>query len=171
MKIPAISLGTAALALLLALPALAQRGAMGERIIQRLDTDGDGKVSFDEFQPPGPGAGNRMAQADANGDGMITMDEMNAAMAARMEQMKDRMMKRHNEMQQRMREHFKEMDTNDDGALTAEEMRHGAFAKMDKNGDGYLTADEFKPRRMHRPGMHRPGMDGPGMDGPDEGDQ
>lgn len=45
--------------------------------------------------------------------------------------------------------HFAQMDSNGDGAISAEEHAAGAakhFAAMDSNGDGKVTKDEMKSR-------------------------
>ena len=42
-----------------------------EEFIERLDTDGDGKVSQDEFDGPD----EHFTKCDSNGDGYITEDE------------------------------------------------------------------------------------------------
>jgi hypothetical protein len=87
----------------------------------------------------GPGMGPRMSfeELDANGDGQITKDEMQAQAQAR----------------------FKAVDTDGNGAISLEEMQaqarqradaHAAemFKQMDENGDGMISPDEMKgPRR------------------------
>lgn len=49
--------------------------------------------------------------------------------------------------------HFEKMDTNGDGAISAEEHAAGAakrFSKMDANDDGKVTRDEMKNRWKER---------------------
>jgi hypothetical protein len=45
----------------------------GQRMFEMADTDGDGKISADEFAATAPMKFERM---DANGDGVITKDEV-----------------------------------------------------------------------------------------------
>ena len=88
-------------------------------------------------------------ELDANADGGITMDEIEAAMAAR------------------AAERFAEADTDGDGALSAEEMLARAsedraarmadriadrIEKIDANGDGVLQLEEMQARADDRRG-------------------
>lgn len=88
-------------------------------------------------------------ELDANGDGAVTTDEINAAMQARADA------------------RFAEMDTDGDGALSAEELVAQADAdraarmaeriaghieKADTNGDGLLQPDEVGARSEDRSG-------------------
>jgi Ca2+-binding EF-hand superfamily protein len=59
-----------------------ERGSMGERgsWLNRLDTDGDGMISRDEFVAP---ALKRFDRADADGDGVVTPEERAAMREAR----------------------------------------------------------------------------------------
>lgn len=153
MRNPATALLTGTLILTLAGPVLAEPGKGASRMMKKLDTDGDGRIGLDEFRS-GP-RGNRMLEmADTDSDGMVTLAEMEAhhdeMMARRMEKMKERM-QAHTEQ---MRDHFDEMDADDDGTLTREEMGRGIFSRLDSNGDGYIEEDEFRHPPMGGPGMH-----------------
>lgn len=75
------------------------------------------------------------ATLDANGDGVITQEELQAHAAAR----------------------FASVDTNGDGGLSAEELIAAAgeraadrtermIARADENGDGLIQQDEMRPR-------------------------
>jgi Ca2+-binding EF-hand superfamily protein len=64
--------------------------------------------------------GDRFAQADANGDGAISIQEMRNARA----------------------QGFDRMDQNGDGQLSGGEIRQQA-ARADRNGDGVVSRDEF----------------------------
>lgn len=76
---------------------LAEMQARLEQLFDRLDTDGDDVVTMAELQRA-PG-GRMLMQADANGDGDLTRDELREGGAAL----------------------FKTMDVNGDGVVTADE--------------------------------------------------
>ena len=73
--------GALSLGLLAAAPVLAKGpgygGGPGAMMFDRFDTDGDGKVTQEEFQA---GHDGRFAQMDLNGDGAVTQDEARQAM-------------------------------------------------------------------------------------------
>jgi Ca2+-binding EF-hand superfamily protein len=56
-------------------PALAEEGSAGNGL-EKLDTDGDGKISKQEFMSRPE---KRFGKMDADGDGFISQDEMNSA--------------------------------------------------------------------------------------------
>ena len=82
-----------------------------DRIIERMDTDGDGRVSREEFNPRRESPFNRV---DGNGDGVATLDEINQHIADRMAEMAER----HAEMQSRMQDFFTGADADGDGMVT-----------------------------------------------------
>ncbi len=55
-----------------------------EALFQRMDKNSDGQLSQDEV--PGP-AWNRLSRADADGDGIVTKDEMKSVMKSRREEL------------------------------------------------------------------------------------
>jgi Ca2+-binding EF-hand superfamily protein len=77
-----------------------------------------------------------MGKADANADGIITVEELKAGA-------------------EKMRaEHLAKVDTDHDGKVSPEERKaafekfaHERFAKMDKNNDGALSKDEVGDKR------------------------
>jgi len=129
----------------------------GERFVQFLDTDHDGKVSLKEIQDE---EARLFGAADINNDGALSPEEF----------------QRRGELFMRLRVMtlFDLLDTNGDGKLSKEELAAPAsrwFKRYDKNGDGFITADELPARpTMGRSGGMRPGMmgsgGGPGTMGP-----
>jgi Ca2+-binding EF-hand superfamily protein len=81
--------------------------------------------------------GQRFAQADANSDGEITKDELQAAFA----RMREQAARAFNPEQV-----FARLDENSDGKLTKEELgERGQWAlRADANSDGEISKDEFK---------------------------
>jgi Ca2+-binding EF-hand superfamily protein len=117
-------------------------------LIQRLDKDGDGRVSRKEATDAAvERAGSRFDQLDTNKDGFITKDEVNAARASVRERMKER-----------AGEHWKAADKDGDGAISRSEaeasmpMLFRRFDQLDANKDGKITRDEM-PQGKHVDGM------------------
>ena len=90
------------------------------------------------------GMAERFGEADADGDGKLSRDEMVARMTARaagrIEARADRMIAHH--------------DGDGDGMLTLEEMRSGMggrmFERLDADGDGAISRGEFAKMREMR---------------------
>jgi len=93
--------------------------------LARFDRDGNGVVSRDEMRAA---ASEHFDKVDANKDGRITADEMQAA------------------GRDRASKHFAKKDKNGDGKLTRDEVAHmpdQVFARIDANHDGALAPDEL----------------------------
>lgn len=102
-----------------------------------MDTDGDGVVSFTEFQARSE---ERFAQLDEDGNGLLTREELGA--------WRDRGGRRGFAVAA--------ADTDGDGVLSFAELQavrpgltEERFARMDANGDGFISEDE-RPRRSGR---------------------
>lgn len=124
-----------------------------------IDADGDGKITAEEMQAH---ATLRFEEADTDKDGLLDAAEMQAQMLARATA----------RMAERSARMIERMDRDGDGKLSAEEMRAGPregdrFARMlsrlDEDGDGALSREEFEAARDMR-GAHRQG-DGHHRDG------
>lgn len=133
-----------------AAPAFAQDGdrqGPPRMIFAELDADGNGAVTLEEMQAAGE---NRFAAADANGDGALSRDELLAQGQERVETRVDQMLER--------------VDADGDGQVTLAEMEaaredrgdrggrgHGRrgpnpariFERLDTDGDGTVTQAEF----------------------------
>ncbi|MBZ7920240.1 EF-hand domain-containing protein [Ensifer adhaerens] len=133
----------------------------GERMIQRLDTNKDQKVSLDEFQAR---VAANFKTFDTNGDGQISADEMKAKREAFREarkawrEAKDKSGTEREAALAKLKEvhpgmlpglrpkAFKRVDTDGNGSLSENEVSSAAetmFKRHDKNGDGVIDAADF----------------------------
>lgn len=114
--------------------------AQPEGGLMKLDTDGDGRVSFDEFElPPRHHGPMPFARADADEDGAVTRDEMLNAFAEGRE-----------EQEKRMSERFDNLDANGNGEVSREEIRRQMFSQLDADGDGFVSGEEAQAMRGKR---------------------
>lgn len=105
-------------------------GQHGERMFDRLDTNGDGAISRAEMV-----AGRAVARRwmDTDGDGAVTEAEMRAAIEAR--------------IAARVAKRFARLDSDGDGRIgEAEFAARDAerFDRLDGNGDGVVTREEIR---------------------------
>lgn len=125
------------------------------RMLQGMDADMNGLISGEEWAAGGT---DRISGADADGDGSVTLKEMEDFALARVQE----------RIEERVARRFERMDTDGDGAISAEEMAaqtEERFAHMDRDGDGQLTIHDVPSEgRGDRGGRGGPG--GPGPDGP-----
>jgi Ca2+-binding EF-hand superfamily protein len=143
---------TAAATLLALTTTLAEAQPPGGGIL-RMDSDGDGRISREEFAPPTQRRGRGpFAEADANGDGEITRDEMEAALTEGEERRR-----------QHLRAQFDQVDRDGNGVLSQGETAGHLFDRLDEDQDGFITEDEA--RAMHEKRGKGPGGKGPGGKG------
>ncbi len=132
-----------------------------KRMIKRLDANGDGKVTKDEFVA-GPKA--RFGERDLNSDGKLSDDERHGRRGGmwgwgkggerRKEQTLDNVIASADAK-------FKELDTDGNGSLDAAELGTAAglradnmvkrmMHRVDKNNDGRISVDEFVAKAEKR---------------------
>ncbi len=104
---------------------------MSEHALKKLDTDGDGRVSLDEYLA---GASARFKEADANNAGMLSAAQLASSPQAQ----------RHN---QRSADRLvNRLDTAHKGYVTSDDFVAEAqkrFARLDPQGTGKVTLEQF----------------------------
>ena len=123
--------------------AMAEPGRDGgkklERMMERLDSNGDGRLSSSEFAERGARMFERL---DDDGDGAISRAEIDAMQE-----------KRRAKRAERAAARFDEADANGDGRVTRaefEDRSDARFAEIDANSDGYAAADELRAHRAEK---------------------
>jgi len=115
-----------------------------KQMFSKMDANGDGKLSRDEFRGPD----QAFDKIDENNDGSLTMEELQKGRKGgqgRQGGKKGGLLERN--------------DTDSDGKVSKAEMQAGFakhFDRVDKNGDGFLTEDEM-PKRGKSRGQDREG--------------
>ena len=110
-------------------------GPRMERMFERADANDDGVVSFEEFAARGT---ERFTDADADGNGEITADEIAAALER----------EQHRRRAERMIERF---DMDGDGVVSLaeiEDRQQKMFALADRDNSGSIEEEELP--RFHR---------------------
>ena len=150
---------TAAILLVATSGALAEPNHRADRMISRLDQNGDSLVSLEEFQMHRGRGGGMLDRADADGDGVVTIAEIEAQHAERVAEAEAR----RQEAEARFEALLAGLDADNNGIVSDEEARVAAFNRMDSNEDGYLSADEVRPpkRRGGGHGGRHGGKGGP----------
>jgi len=118
------------------------------KILGNLDTDGDGALSTEEIGKAGKFA-KQFLKADANGDGVVTQDELLSDITKKMGSgMMPLMGMQPPSADDMAGKIIDDLDTNGDGVLSADELsKAGKYAQnilgADANGDGVVTKDEL----------------------------
>lgn len=155
-----------------------RRAAMVDRMFQRLDANGDGRITFEESFAH---LTARFNAADADNSGHLTPEQfanfrlwepregrgprgegrqLEGWRAERAAEMRERRQARRAERQAAM---FRALDANGNGQVTLEDMRPWAEARFrmaDVNSDGAITREEVMQRMGNRGGYrhgHRHG--------------
>jgi len=142
------------------------------RVINDLDTDGDGSVNFEEFQARGA---ENLSRLDSDENGVLTLDELLNARPGRgpegsgrgrenadrpeqerSEEQVARMEERKAEMTERAAARFQEMDTDGNDIVSLEEFQEASFLELDRDNNGLLSARELRPQRGGRRGPGGP---------------
>jgi len=161
-------------------------GMMKDRMVEMMDTDGDGKVSDAEIKAH---KAAMFVAIDTDGDGQLSQDELSAHQEVMRAQMQARFEERSGDRVDYM---FERYDTNKDGSITRDEvtaaqaaraaewkakkaerkaqwaekgaqMQAERFADMDKDGNGTISQEEFESAPMghgRRGNFGRRGMNG-----------
>lgn len=110
------------------------RGAGLERMFEEVDANQDGKITLEEIQAA---AAKRFSDTDTDGNGELTAEEIAAKADARRADRAARMVER--------------LDTDDSGTVSAEEMAARMpgtrLMELDTDGDGAVTLEEIKAGR------------------------
>ena len=122
-------------------------------IVKRMDTDGKGFVSEDDFIAK---AKQRFARMDTRGDGKLTPDELTAPhLHAHGKSAQDQDPNVQQKRAQFAQKYFDKIDANHDGVVTQDEYIAAAtahFNKIDTNGTGQISAEQIasSPRMVRR---------------------
>ena len=121
-----------------------RRGPLNvDQVLKDNDTDGDGKVSSEEFKGPK----QLFSRADANADGFLDRSELEAASKKLAKLVGDGGPQggQGGGGARNLGQLIKRADANGDGKVSREEWpgRPQGFDRMDKNGDGYLDESDF----------------------------
>ena len=150
----------------------ARHEVMKAHMLERLkaaDTNGDGMISREEANAGLPQLARHFDRIDADKNGLITMQELDAAMKGLHQRHHDPMKhldkdgdglisREEAQAAPRLAKHFDEIDTSKDGFLSKDElaaarvkMKDAMFARIDTDADGRISREEAArfPRLAH----------------------
>lgn len=138
----------------------AEEIAKASELLKKLDKNGDGKLTFDEFRPPRPGG--RVGPGE-QGASISPTTGVQAQQPPPREEGPGAATPAGANDRRPLNPIVAALDLNKDGVIDADEIAKAteSFKKLDKNGDGKLTPDEFRPARP----AGRGGPGGPGAPG------
>jgi Ca2+-binding EF-hand superfamily protein len=119
--------------------------------LMRMDQDGDGRISQEEFTPPAERRGRGLfARFDEDDDGAVTRDELERSFSEQAERMQGKVLSQ-----------FEAMDADGNGVVSSDEAAAHAFSRLDADGDGFVTGEEAAAmhdlRRDRHPKSRRDG--------------
>lgn len=102
-------------------------------LIEKMDQDGDGMISADEFKGPA----DHFTRMDTDGDGYLTESELKAGMPE----------------PRGGKGGFDKDDVDGDGKVSKEEFSgpEDLFGRLDADGNGYITREEARPGTARGP--------------------
>ncbi len=133
------------------------RGHGGPRFdFDAIDANGDGKITQAEIDAYRLA---KFAEADTDGDGNLSVEELAAQAEARKA---EREARRAEMGAERIAKMVEKKDTNGDGMLSADEMGDGdraakMFEKLDTDGDGAISKEELEAMKGKRRGGGKAG--------------
>jgi hypothetical protein len=155
-----------------------REGRRGKPNFEKIDADGDGKISVEEFVLASEHRVDRILdRMDSDENGVISNKEFESARAHRGKGEKGKRGKSDQDRRPRGGKppSFDELDEDGNSELTEDELvAHHAeraaahFEHIDEDGDGLLTKDELGKQRRQRGGGHPERGRGPGPDGDSE---
>jgi Ca2+-binding EF-hand superfamily protein len=110
-----------------------------DRMLQKWDANGDGKISLDEYLAA---ASERFQQMDTQKSGRVSADQIANSPQAR------------ERIERRAERLVRHLDSAGHGYVTQDEFVAAAktrFAKLDRNNDGRITPDELSSPRRDKP--------------------
>lgn len=129
-------------------PALARGNGGGDARLDfdLIDTNGDGKITVEEMEAH---RANRFAEQDTDGDGSLSKEELLAAM---LDHASERMAKRVDRM-------FVRKDEDGDGKISMAELGHEdrsdhMFEHLDADDDGAISKEELEDATSRRGRKH-----------------